>query len=271
VFFGSALTNFGLEPFLQALVDLAPPPQPRPSDAGVVAPTDERFSGFVFKIQANMDARHRDRVAFVRVCSGRFTKDMVVSNSRVGNTLRASRAYRFFGRERETINFAYAGDIIGLVNPGHFAIGDTLHTGEPLRFLDLPRFPAEHFGRVRLQDTRHKQFDDGLRQLEEEGLMQVFYRPGGRREPIVGVVGALQFDVIVSRLRIEYGVAAEIEPAPYTAARWLVNPAQLTPAGVSTTVVEDRRGMRVLLFESEWQLNYFMREYPEVLLQAESR
>jgi peptide chain release factor 3 len=270
VFFGSALTNFGLEPFLQALVELAPPPQARPSDSGVVAPTDERFSGFVFKIQANMDARHRDRVAFVRVCSGRFTKDMVVSNSRVGNSLRASRAYRFFGRERETINFAYAGDIIGLVNPGHFAIGDTLHTGEPLRFLDLPRFPAEHFGRVRLLDTRHKQFDDGLRQLEEEGLMQVFYRPGGRREPIVGVVGALQFDVIVSRLRIEYGVSAEIEPAPYTAARWLVNPAQPTPAGVSTTVVEDRRGVRVLLFESEWQLGYFVRQYPEVLLQAES-
>jgi peptide chain release factor 3 len=273
VFFGSALTNFGLEPFLQALVDLAPPPQPRPSDSGIVQPTDDRFSGFVFKIQANMDARHRDRVAFVRVCSGRFTKDMVVFNSRVGNSLRASRAYRFFGRERETIEFAYAGDIIGLVNPGHFAIGDTLYDpqrGEPLRFLDLPRFPAEHFGRVRLLDTRHKQFDDGLRQLEEEGLMQVFYRPGGRREPIVGVVGALQFDVIVSRLRIEYGVTAEIEPAPYTAARWLVNPAQATPSGVATTVVEDRRGVRVLLFESEWQLNYFISQHPEVLLQAES-
>jgi peptide chain release factor 3 len=273
VFFGSALTNFGLEPFLQALVDLAPPPQPRPSDSGIVQPTDDRFSGFVFKIQANMDARHRDRVAFVRVCSGRFTKDMVVFNSRVGNSLRASRAYRFFGRERETIEFAYAGDIIGLVNPGHFAIGDTLYDpqwGEPLRFLDLPRFPAEHFGRVRLLDTRHKQFDDGLRQLEEEGLMQVFYRPGGRREPIVGVVGALQFDVIVSRLRIEYGVTAEIEPAPYTAARWLVNPAQATPSGVATTVVEDRRGVRVLLFESEWQLNYFEGQHPDVLLQAES-
>ena len=195
------LTNFGLEPFLQALVDLAPPPQPRLSDSGLVMPTDERFTGFVFKIQANMDPRHRDRVAFVRVCSGRFTKDMVLSNSRLGKPLRASRAYRFFGRDRETIDVAYAGDIIGLVNPGHFAIGDTLHSGEPLRFLELPRFPAEHFGRVRLQDTRYKQFDEGLRQLEEEGLMQVFYVTAGRREPIVGVVGALQFDVITSRLR----------------------------------------------------------------------
>ena len=175
MFFGSALTNFGLEPFLQALVELAPPPQPRPSDSGIVSPTDERFTGFVFKIQANMDPRHRDRVAFVRVCSGRFAKDMTVFNSRVGKPLRASRAYRFFGRDRETISVAYAGDIIGLVNPGQFTIGDTLHTGAPLRFLDVPRFPAEHFGRVRLQDTRYKQFDEGLRQLEEEGLMQVFY------------------------------------------------------------------------------------------------
>ena len=168
-----------------------------------------------------MDPRHRDRVAFVRVCSGRFTKDMTLVNSRVGKPLRASRAYRFFGRDRETINVAYAGDIIGLVNPGQFAIGDTLHTGAPLRFLDVPRFPAEHFGRVRLQDTRYKQFDEGLRQLEEEGLMQVFYVASGRREPIVGVVGALQFDVIASRLRTEYGVEVEIEPAAYTAARWV--------------------------------------------------
>ena len=148
VFFGSALTNFGLEPFLQALVELAPPPQPRLSDSGIVSPTDERFSGFVFKIQANMDARHRDRVAFVRVCSGRFTKDMVVSNSRVGNSLRASRAYRFFGRERETINFAYAGDIIGLVNPGHFAIGDTLYDSAG-RAAAISRSPALPGGALR--------------------------------------------------------------------------------------------------------------------------
>jgi peptide chain release factor 3 len=271
VFFGSALTNFGLEPFLQALVDLAPPPQPRPSDSGIVSPTDDRFSGFVFKIQANMDPRHRDRVAFVRVCSGRFTKDMVVSNSRVGKSLRASRAYRFFGRDRETINVAYPGDIIGLVNPGHFAIGDTLHSGEPLRFLDLPRFPAEHFGRVRLKDTRYKQFDDGLKQLEEEGLMQVFYVAAGRREPIVGVVGALQFDVITSRLRTEYGVAAEIEPAGFAVARWLEGPARPTPLlGSQSAVAVDRQDRRVLLFGSEWELQYFQRHHPDVPLLAES-
>ena len=221
LFFGSALTNFGIEPFLDALVELAPPPQPHLSDAGVVGATDERFTGFVFKIQANMDPRHRDRVAFVRVCSGRFRKDMTLSNSRLGKPLRASRAYRFFGRDRETIEVAYAGDIIGLVNPGHFAIGDTLHSGPALRFPELPRFPAEHFGRIRLKDTRYKQFDEGVQQLEEEGLMQVFFRSAGRREPIIGVVGTLQYDVITSRLANEYGVAAEIESVGYAAARWL--------------------------------------------------
>ena len=271
VFFGSALTNFGLEPFLQALVELAPPPQPRQSDSGMVAPTDEPFTGFVFKIQANMDPRHRDRVAFVRVCSGRFTKDMVVSNSRLGKPLRASRAYRFFGRDRETINVAYAGDIIGLVNPGHFAIGDTLHSGNPLRFLDLPRFPAEHFGRVRLQDTRYKQFDEGLRQLEEEGLMQVFYVTAGRREPIVGVVGALQFDVIASRLRSEYGVAVEIEPAEYTVARWLASASVPKPSlGGHGVVAIDRQNRRVLLFGSDWERQYFERQNPTIELLAES-
>jgi peptide chain release factor 3 len=271
VFFGSALMNFGLEPFLQALVELAPAPQARSADAGLVQPTDERFTGFVFKIQANMDPRHRDRVAFVRVCSGRFTKDMTLSNARVGRSIRASRAYRFFGRDRETISVAYAGDIIGLVNPGQFAIGDTLHSGAPVRFLDVPRFPAEHFARIRLQDTRYKQFDEGLRQLEEEGLMQVFYVTSGRREPIVGVVGALQFDVITSRLRTEYGVLAEVEATPYAAARWLADPASPLPTlGGQTAVAADRRHRRVLLFGSEWELQYFERQHPEVSLLAES-
>jgi peptide chain release factor 3 len=271
VFFGSAMTNFGLEPFLKALVELAPPPQPRVSDSGIVNPIDERFTGFVFKIQANMDPRHRDRVAFVRVCSGRFEKDMVVFNSRVSKPLRASRAYRFFGRDRETISVAYAGDILGLVNPGQFAIGDTLHTGAPLKFLDVPRFPAEHFGRARLQDTRYKQFDEGLRQLEEEGLLQVFYFTSGRREPIVGVVGALQFDVIASRLRTEYGVEVVIEPASYSTVRWMADPTVAIPSlGGQTAAAVDRHDRRVLLFASEWERQYFERQHPNVPLLAES-
>jgi peptide chain release factor 3 len=269
VFFGSALTNFGLEPFLQALVDFAPPPQAHASDAGVVPPADDRFSGFVFKIQANMDPRHRDRIAFVRVCSGRFLKDMVLSNSRLGKQLRASRAYRFFGRDRETIEVAYAGDIIGLVNPGSFGIGDTVHSGPPLRFPELPRFPAEHFGRLRLKDTRYKQFDEGVQQLEEEGLMQVFYLSAGRREPIIGVVGALQFDVISSRLRSEYGVTATVEPLNYTAARWVGSAAGVRVSGASVIGV-DRLDRPVILFESEWELQYFQRHHPDVPLLAES-
>jgi len=218
-----------------------------------------------------MDPRHRDRVAFVRVCSGRFEKDMVVFNSRVSKSLRASRAYRFFGRDRETISVAYAGDILGLVNPGQFTIGDTLHTGAPLRFLDVPRFPAEHFGRARLQDTRYKQFDEGLRQLEEEGLLQVFYVTSGRREPIVGVVGALQFDVIASRLRTEYGVEVSIDPASYTTVRWVVDPAQaIPPLGGQTAAAVDRHERRVLLFASEWERQYFERQHPSITLLAES-
>jgi peptide chain release factor 3 len=218
-----------------------------------------------------MDPRHRDRVAFVRVCSGRFTKDMTLVNSRLGRPLRASRAYRFFGRDRETINVGYPGDILGLVNPGQFAIGDTLHTGAPLRFLDLPRFPAEHFARVRLQDARYKQFDEGLRQLEEEGLMQVFYVTSGRREPIVGVVGALQLDVIASRLRTEYGVGVDIEPATYAAARWLADSARARPSFEGKVAVAvDRQERPVLLFGSQWELQYFERQHPDVALLAES-
>ena len=270
VFFGSALTNFGLEPFLQALVELAPSPSPRPSDSGTVSPTDDRFTGFVFKIQANMDPRHRDRIAFVRVCSGRFEKDMVLSNSRVGKALRASRAYRFFGRDRETINVAYAGDILGLVNPGQFAIGDTVHTGLPLKFLGVPRFPAEYFGRVSLKDTRYKQFDEGLRQLEEEGLMQVFYTASGRRAPVVGVVGALQLDVITSRLRSEYGVEAVIDPATFTAARWLADPSAKFTLGGQGAVGMDRLERKVILFSSPWELEYFGRQHPDVGLLEES-
>jgi peptide chain release factor 3 len=269
LFFGSALTNFGIEPFLQALIDFTPPPQPRLSDSGVVSATDERFTGFVFKIQANMDPRHRDRVAFVRVCSGRFTKDMTLTNSRLAKSLRASRAYRFFGRDREIIKVAYAGDIIGLVNPGRFLIGDTLHSGSTLRFPDLPRFPAEHFGRIRSKDTRYKQFDEGVKQLEEEGLMQVFFLSAGRREPIIGVVGALQYDVIASRLKNEYGVMAEIQPVEYAAARWFSSADVPSPGG-SNVMAVDRHDRDVILFESEWGLRYFERHHPDVVLLAES-
>lgn len=266
VYFGSALANFGIEAFLEALAAYAPPPQPRQSATHLVQPTDPGFSGFVFKVQANMNPRHRDRVAFLRVCSGVLVKDMQVVNARLGHTIRLSRPSRFFGRDREILQTAYPGDVVGLVNPGQFAIGDTVYAGPPVEFPPMPHFAAEHFGVLRLSDVRFKQFDEGVQQLEEEGLMQVFYSDFGRREPIVGVVGALQFDIIVARLTGEYGVSSRIEPLPYTAARWLDGSGDWSrvrlPFGAQ--LVADRRGRRVMLLPSQSALSYAERENPDV-------
>jgi peptide chain release factor 3 len=268
VFFGSALSNFGLEPFLYALTELAPPPKGRESDHGVIPPDAPNFSGFVFKIQANMNKRHRDRVAFLRVCSGVFEKDMVITNAREGNEIRAARPYRFFGGKRETIDRAFAGDVVGLVNPGQFGIGDTLYAGMPVKYPPIPRFPAEHFGVARLRDVRFKQFDEAIRQLEEEGLMQVLFPTIGRREPILGTVGPLQLEVLAVRLKDEYNVDADVESLPYTAARWVVGPADkvnaISGSTSGTRSVTDRQGRPVMLFESEWALEYVKRQYPDV-------
>jgi peptide chain release factor 3 len=268
VLFGSALTNFGLEPFLEALITIAPAPRARQSDNGLIEPDDEDFSGFVFKIQANMDRRHRDRVAFVRVCSGRLLKDMLLVNGRLGETVRAARTYKMFGRDRQTSAEAVAGDIVGLVNPGRFAIGDSLYENRPVRFNAIPRFPAEHFARLRLNDSRHKQFDDGVRQLEEEGSLQVLFPQGGGRDPVVGVVGSLQFDVIASRLTNEYNVNSRVEPLNYVTARWVQGSPELIEnlKGLDHSIMRtlDREGRQVLLFPSAWALQYAERENPGV-------
>jgi peptide chain release factor 3 len=268
VFFGSALNDFGVEPFLRALLTLAPSPAPRMSDAGMILPTDSDFSGFVFKMQANMNPRHRDRVAFVRICSGRLEKDMSATNARLGTTVRLSRVYRFFGRDRETVPEAYPGDVVGLVNPGRLAIGDTLYAGRPLRYPPIPQFPAERFAYLRPTDVRHKRFDEAVRQLEEEGLMQVFTPETGLRHPIIGVVGPLQFDVVEARLRSEYGIRCGLEPLPHVAGRWPVpespsaKPLSLTTSGVITA--KDKLGRDVVLFESAWELRYVMENNPQI-------
>ena len=268
VFFGSALSNFGLEPFLKALTELAPAPGSRMSDQGLIPPDSPSFSGFVFKIQANMNRRHRDRIAFLRVCSGVFEKDMVITNARQGAEIRAARPYRFFGGKRETIEKAYPGDVVGLVNPGQFGIGDTLYNGLALKYPPIPRFPAEHFGIARLRDVRFKQFDDGIRQLEEEGLMQVLYPTVGRREPILGTVGPLQLEVLEARLQNEYNVACDVDSLPYTSARWVVGPADkiaaISASTSGTRSATDRAGRSVMLFESEWALDYCARNHPDV-------
>ena len=230
-----------------------------------IAPESPHFSGFIFKIQANMNPRHRDRVAFLRVCSGVLTRDMLVTNARHGESVRLSRPSRFFGRDRETVDTAYPGDVVGLVNPGRFGIGDTLYAGRPIRYARIPHFPAEHFGALRLRDVKFKQFDEGIRQLEEEGLMQVVFPVYGKREPILGVVGALQFDIVEARMKNEYGVVCGVDRLPHTAARWIANDtgARLKlPQGVLETVDRDER--RVLLFQSDWELQYTQRENPGV-------
>lgn len=270
VFFGSALNNFGVEPFLAALLELAPAPGPRVSNQGVVAPTDVAFSGFVFKIQANMDPKHRDEIAFLRVCSGRFEKDMMVQHPRLGRAIRMNRPHRLFARERETVEEAYPGDVVGLSNPGLLAIGDTLSTERGVVFAAIPRFSPERFGILQLRDiTRHKQFHKGLEQLEAEGVIQVLHDGEGiRREPIVAAVGDLQFDVVEARLATEYGVTTTIERLGHVAARWVDgDPAALARVRwpVQSIRTRDRDDQLVVIFSSEWELNYCMREHPTLV------
>ncbi|HLX26534.1 MAG TPA: peptide chain release factor 3 [Candidatus Cybelea sp.] len=255
VFFGSAVTNFGVELFLDAFVDMAPAPGKR---AGV-DPADETFTGFVFKIQANMDPRHRDRVAFVRVCSGEFARDMTVRNARTGAALRLSRAMRLFADERESLETAYAGDVVGLANPGAFAIGDTLYEGKLVRFPPIPSFSPEHFAAVRSIDVSgYKSFGKGVSQLREEGAVQVFYPWGTpRTEPILGAVGELQFEVAKYRLESEYNVQTRFDRLSYSLALGVqgelehVARAQLPS---NAKLVEDWDGRPVALFESEWSV-----------------
>ena len=269
VFFGSALTNFGVGPFLDAFIHLAPPPGPRPSTQGLVLPTDEAFSGFVFKIQANMDPQHRDRMAFLRICSGRFEKDMMVYHPRLGRKIRMTRPHRLFGRDRETIEEAFPGDVVGLVNPGLFAIGDTLCVSGSLAFDPIPHFPPECFGVLRAQDiSKYKQFQKGLQQLEEEGVMQIFFSPDHvRREPILAAVGELQFDVVVSRLQSEYGVKTSVERLPHTLAQWISGDARKIADAywpADTLRLVDGKGRQVMLFPSEHLLAYCIKSNPSV-------
>lgn len=259
--FGSALTNFGVQLFLDAFVKEAPAPRNAVIAGDTVLPDDARFSGFVFKVQANMDLRHRDRVAFLRVCSGRFDRDMEVWHPRLGRKIRLANPLRLFGQERVVVERAYAGDVIGLINPGQFIIGDTV-TSEPMGlFSPLPRFQPEHFALLRhLRADRYKQFLKGLEQIEEEGAIQLFYPvSSGRREPVLAAVGALQFDVVRYRLEAEYNVETVLEPLGYSALRWLSGePAAIAAVGDGRGRMraEDRQGRPVVLFTTAWDLRY---------------
>jgi peptide chain release factor 3 len=266
VFFGSALNDFGVQPFLHALMTLAPPPGPRESSAGIIQPRDPDFSAFVFKIQANMNPRHRDRVAFVRVCSGRLAKDMLVTNTRLGSELRLTRVYRFFGRDRETVPEAFPGDVVGVVNPGRIAIGDTLCAGRLVEFPPIERFAAEQFAVLQPSDIRHKKFDEAVAQLAEEGLMQVFMPISGTRNPIIGVIGSLQLDVVQARMLSEYNIPCTVERLPHIAARWPVQktakPLDLPTMGVRQAL--DQQHREVIMFEAKWVLDYTLEKNPHI-------
>jgi len=222
VFFGSGVNNFGVREILRALVDWAPPPQPRDAGTRSVDPAESGFSGFVFKIQANMDPNHRDRIAFLRVCSGRYDPGLKVNHRRLGRQIKIQNALTFMANERSLMEVAYAGDIIGLHNHGQLQIGDTLtETSDPLGFTGIPYFAPELFSRPRLRDPlKSKQLAKGLQQLGEEGAVQVF-EPFDDATPLLGAVGPLQFEVVEHRLRTEYSVEASFERAGITCARWV--------------------------------------------------
>ncbi|MFL5576604.1 MAG: peptide chain release factor 3 [Gemmatimonadaceae bacterium] len=263
VFFGSALTNFGVEPFLREFLELAPPPLARDSTAGPVEPAQEAFTGFVFKIQANMDPKHRDRIAFVRVCSGHFAAGMEVKHVRTGKTMRLAAPQQFLARERVAIEEAWPGDVVGVHDRGTLRIGDTLSADGDLEFKGIPRFAPEHFARVVLDDPmRRKQLDAGLRQLTEEGAAQVFFTSPSDvagPTPIVGAVGLLQFDVMLYRLESEYGVRCRLEKVSGRNPRWVVGPKaeiERVSRERGRSLLYDAKGHPLLLFDDDWTLRW---------------
>jgi peptide chain release factor 3 len=271
VFFGSAMTNFGVRPFLDAFLELAQRPTARTSREGPVDPLRPGFSGFVFKLQANMDPRHRDRVAFVRVCSGHFEKDMTVQHARSGRAIRLSRPQKLFGQDREVVEDAYPGDVIGLNNPGMFAIGDTLYHGPRVEYEGIPCFSPEIFAWLRNPNpSAFKSFRKGVNELREEGAVQVLYdTDASKRDPILAAVGQLQLEVVQYRLENEYGVKTRVEPMEFNVARWVSGgwPA-LDAVGriFNCKTVRDPWDRPVLLFRNDWNLNQLREDHPDLEL-----
>ena len=262
VFFGSALTNFGVEPFLENFLEMTTSPTPRNSSAGIIDPFDPEFSAFVFKIQANMNKAHRDRITFLRICSGKFDKDMEVLHVQGNKKLRLSQPQQIMAQEREIIDEAYAGDIIGVFDPGIFAIGDTICSPKKkFEFESIPTFAPEHFMRVRQKDTlKRKQFVKGTTQIAQEGAIQIFHEPdSGMEEVIVGVVGVLQLEVFEYRMKNEYNVDLFKEGLPYSYIRWIdnkdIDPKTLKLSS-DTKLVKDFRDNYLLLFTSEWNIRW---------------
>ncbi len=268
VFFGSALTNFGVEPFLEEFLRMTTPPLSRMSDSGEIDAFSPDFSAFVFKIQANMNKAHRDRIAFMRVCSGRFQRDAEVLHMQSGKKLRLSQPQQMLAAEREIIDEAYAGDIIGVFDPGLFSIGDTVTVpGKKFKFFGIPTFEPEHFTRVSPMDTmKRKQFIKGTEQIAQEGAIQIFKIPyAGMEEVIVGVVGTLQFDVFQYRMRSEYGVELRMTGLPYDHLRRItaspVEPKDLALCA-DAALLEDFRGRSLVAYSGEWPVGYLLKHNP---------
>ncbi len=260
VFFGSAMTNFGVQPFLEKFLELTPPPLSRESDQGEIDPETPNFTGFVFKIQANMNPTHRDRIAFIRICSGKFQKGMQVNHVQENKKVRLSQPTQFLAQDRVVVEEAYPGDIIGVHDPGIFRIGDTLCEDQSkVQYSGIPVFAPEHFAKIYAKNSlKRKQFLKGISQLAEEGSLQVFKRPNiGTEELIVGVVGILQFEVLEYRLQNEYGVDISMQQLPYKHIRWVeMENFDADEFGVTmdTLIVQDEDERPVLLFQNEWSI-----------------
>ena len=268
VFFGSAINNFGVREMLDAFVELAPCPGPRAAVSRLVAPDEEQFSGFTFKIQANMNPAHRDRIAFFRICSGKFTRGMKVKHHRTGKEINLANATIFIAQDRSNVEEAFPGDIIGIHNHGTIKIGDTFSDKEDLRFTGIPSFAPEHFRRVILKEPmKSKQLAKGLTQLAEEGAVQVF-RPISGSDWILGAVGVLQFEVTMARLKNEYGVEAIYEPINFATARWVScedrKKLDAFRGKFQRNLATDGTGDLTFLADSEWRLSHTMEQHPEI-------
>lgn len=279
MFFGSAVNNFGLEAFLDTFTRLMPAPPPRETSAGPLPATDSHFSGFVFKIQSNMDRAHRDRVAFVRVCSGRFERGMKVRHVRTKRDIRLANPTQFVAQERNVVDEAFAGDVLGVFDPGVFEIGDTVTDGPDFTFEEIPSFAPEHFARLVMADPlRRKQLQKGIEQLAQEGTIQLYRSPDARSaDSVLGAVGQLQLEVVKHRLKAEYDVDTRYENINVMHARWIsrkdgadVDIAALVRARPGIVVV-DVRGRPVILFSGDWQLNAAMQDLPDYVFAETAR
>ncbi len=269
-FVGSAMTNFGVRKLLDAVVDLVPAPSARPTTDGGSRPVDAPFAGFVFKVQANMDPAHRDRIAFLRVCSGRFERGMVVTHGRTGKPFATKYAHQVSGQERETMDEAYPGDVVGLVNANDVRVGDSLFVGDPVEFPPIPAFAPEHFTVARTKDTgRFKQFRRGIAQMDEEGVVQVLRDPDvGDQAPILAAVGPMQFEVVQYRLENEFGAPVELSHTSYQVARRTdAESRDRLRAMRGVDVLERSDGALIALFESTYWLDRLVSEEPDLTLE----